>query len=664
MNKPILNIAIVAHVDAGKTTLTENLLYHVGAIRTRGSVDAGSTVTDVLDIEKQRGISVRTAATSFEFEGTIFNLIDTPGHADFSAEVERCLSILNGAILVVSAVEGVQAHTYSLWEALQSLKIPTIIVVNKIDRSGSDYLNVLEELEKELKTKIIPLNIGLSEGESNIELGELWNTNKLSNDANDIRNKALENIAELDEQILEKYFNGEEISDVEIVNKAVSLTQKSKLNPVIALVAKENIGTEFLLQTIKQFIPTEQEFELEEVSALVFKIEHDNTLGRLAYIKLFSGHIKCRDLIYNYSIGKEEKVAQIKKTYTSKMRDIPELRSGDVAIISGMQNVMAGHILGKPHRIPKNTTIQHPVLTTQIKAEKLEQYAQLAEALKVLNIEDPLLDFIWFKEEKEMHLKLMGKMQMEILKSTIDSRFGISANFENPSVIYKETPISKAEGFAKYTMPKPCWAVLTFLIEPSETGSGLSYNSKVSVDKIHRKYQNEIEETIPKVLQQGIKGWELTDVKITLIGGEDHEVHSRSGDFILATPMAILAGLEKAGTSLLEPVYEFEIKAQEELLGSITNDLTTMRAIFGNPEFSDGKFTLTGKVPVATAINYSIKLGSITSGKGKLKLSFGGYQKCTDRQGVVREYKGVSPLNQSQWILHKRGAFKAEERKF
>ena len=258
----------------------------------------------------------------------------------------------------------------------------------------------------------------------------------------------------------------------------------------------------------------------------------------------------------------------------------------------------------------------------------------------------------------------MGAIQIEIIQTIIAERFNIEAEFKEPTIIYKETPIVKAEGFVRYWMPKPCWAIFTFKIETGELNSGIVYKSKVSVDKIARKYQNEIEQTIPKALKQGIKGWEVTDLKITLISGEDHEVHSRSGDFILATPMAIMDGLQNTNTQLLEPMFNFEIKANEELLGGIASDLTTRRATFANPDFADGKFIIKGKTPVATSLDLSIKLNSLTGGKGKIKLSFGGYQKCTDKQGIIRDYKGVNPLDNSQWILHKRGAFKSDERKF
>jgi len=660
----IINIGIVAHVDAGKTSITENILYKADAIRTKGSVDSGSTVTDSLDIERKRGISVKAASTSFKWNNITINLIDTPGHADFTAEVERCLTVLDAAILVISAVEGVQSHTYALWDALQNMNIPTIIVVNKIDRQGADFINVLEELKSELKINTFAIQSPENEGQNNADIISLWKNSDLMCDASGIKNLAIENLAETNEEVLEMYLDGNLPDNNTMLKMMKDSFVNGTINPVFITVAKNDIGTTELLNGITNFINPKQYNTDNDFAAFVYKVEHSPKLGRLAHIKVFSGSVKPRETIFNSTLKTENKVAQIKKTFTQKYEDITILKAGDVGILSGLTDVVAGNILGNSNLIPKQTVIQQPVLSVQVKPLSDEHFNALADALQLLNIEDPALNFIRYNDEKELHITLMGSVQMEILESIIDERFNIKCEFSEPTVIYKETPVKQAEGFAEYTMPKPCWAVIKFKIEPGEPCSGIIYKSEVSVDKIARKYQNEIEETIPKALQQGIKGWEVTDIKITLTDGENHEIHSRPGDFILATPMAIMDGLKNSNTQLLEPVFNFEIKAPEEMLGSIASDLTNMRADFANPEFNNEKFILKGSVPVATSMDYSIKLNSATSGKGKIKLSFGGYRKCSDEQGVIRPYKGVNPLDRSQWILHNRGAFKADERKY
>lgn len=660
--RPIFNIGILAHVDAGKTTITEHLLYLGGAIRNLGSVDKGSAITDSLSIEQQRGISVRAATVSFQWKDVQINLIDTPGHADFSAEVERVLNVLDGAILVVSAVEGVQAHTFALWEALKELEIPTLVFVNKIDRAGADFETVLSDLQKELHCSPVPVILPVSEGtnEANIEVA--LESSFFSQDSS-IRTLGLENLAEFDEAIMEKYLEEQELTNDEIKGAINANTTPEKIVPVFCGIAKNGIGMEELLNGVINFLPPATVNDQAPLSALVFKIEHHKTDGRLAHIRIFEGLLNSKDSVYFPSHEKEIKIGLAQKFFTSKPEITGKIEAGDIGVISGVPDINAGDILGSGKGIKEQHSLHIPVLTTLVKPELDKDYAALAKALQIINSEDPSLDFKWYKEEKELHLKMMGPMQIEIITALLQERFGIPATFEDPTVIYKETPAKKAEGYVRYWMPKPCWAIMNFLIEPGPLGSGIIYESTVRTSDIHQKYQNEVERTIPKALEQGIQGWEVTDIKITLIEGEDHDIHSRPGDFVLATPMGIMKGLDEAGTNLLEPILNFEIKAPEESLGTITSHLTKMRATFGTPQFETGRFILKGTVPVATSMNYSIQFNSSTGGKGRLVFHFAGYAPCPEGEGRAREYKGVNPLNESQWILHRRGAFKAEERK-
>lgn len=656
----IHNIAILAHVDAGKTTITENLLFLGGVTRKIGSVDTGSAITDFLEVEKQRGISVRSACTSFMWKDTQVNLIDTPGHVDFSAEVERVLRVLDAAILVVSAVEGVQAHTHTLYEALLERGIPVLIFINKIDRAGADVLQVCKDLQKELKAPAFNLQSCIDEGSNEVTICDVWQS---ENDdlANDLKELSLENLANADEDVLEKYLEGEELEASYCIAKAQDLCKQSKINPIMLGVAKNGSGMTELLDAIVNYFPKASAESETEPSALVFKIEHDKTLGRLAHIRMFNGSIKNRDSIKNVIAQRDEKVALIRKIYTNKHIDIGTLDAGDIGIISGMPEVQVGDILGSEKGIPELTTLQIPLLTVGVKSNNEADYAKLAEALQVLSSEDPLLQFEWFKEDREMNLHIMGTIQMEILEMLLNSRFGLEVSFDEPTVVYKETAAKEIEGYIRYTMPKPCWAVLRFKIEPGERGSGITYKSTVGVNDVLQKYQNEVKRTIPKALEQGIKGWEVTDIRITLIEGEDHEMHSRPGDFMIATPMGIMNGLKESDTKLLEPILKFRISAPEEFLGKIAGELNQMRAVFANPEFDDEKFHLEGEVPVATSMDFNIRLSSLTGGKGKVKFGFAGYQDCPEGEGREREYKGVNPLDKSQWILHARGAFKTNE---
>lgn len=657
MNLSIRNIGILAHVDAGKTTITENFLYLSGQTKKLGSVDEGTAQTDFLDVERERGISVRSSNTSFEWEGVKINLIDTPGHVDFSADVERVIRVLDCAVLVVSAVEGVQAHTETLWNALQNLKIPTIIFINKIDRVGADVDLVINEIKRELTDNLVVFNEVLNEASNDANIENLWNEKNVSENI-------IEAIANTDESILEKYLDDQKLLFTELDNSLVKAVYQCNLYPVLMGSAKNSLGIKNLLNAVTHYLPEPYADETKPLSALLYKITYDKSMGQIAHVKVFNGVIKNREIIKNVSQEIEEKVTQVRKLISNKFEDIGEIKAGDIAGICGLQNAKVGDVLGEfSESLPDEISLRTPLLTVQVKpacpageVKNDKDYPALAEALQELSKEDPILDFEWLREDRELHVKIMGWIQIEVLEKILENRFGIKAKFDDPTVIYKETPTKKGEGFVRYWMPKPCWAIMKFLIEPGERGSGVIYESKISVDDIHRKYQNEVERTIPNALKQGIKGWEVTDLKITLIEGEDHQVHSNPGDFIVATPMGIMNGLVNTGTTLLEPLISFKISATEDLLGAITSDIIQMRGTFDSPEMENGKFILRGILPVATSLDFPVRLSSRSGGKAKISTKFYGYQECSDELGQTREYKGISPLDTSKWILKARKA--------
>ncbi|MCK5075926.1 MAG: TetM/TetW/TetO/TetS family tetracycline resistance ribosomal protection protein, partial [Calditrichia bacterium] len=571
MNKNIRNIGILAHVDAGKTTITENFLFAGGKTRALGSVDKGTTQTDFLQVEKERGISVRSSHTTFDWKGVKINLIDTPGHVDFSADVERSLRVMDCAILVVSAVEGVQAHTLTLWQALAKRKMPVFFFINKIDRIGADTKRVIAEIENECGASVAVLQQARDEGESQPGITSIWN--------DQVRHeKIIENLAQVDEEIFEQYVAEESIPFNKLDKHLQQAAARAEIFPVLMGSAKNSLGMQELLDAVVKYFPAPQINVDAPFSALVFGITHDPVLGKIVHTKIFSGKVKNRDLIKNHTQKLEEKVTRITRILAGSFSDTGYAEAGDIVGICGLSVARVGDILGEySMEIPENFSIHIPLLTVQVKAVEEKNYASLAAAMQILSNEDPTLSFNWLKEDKELHVKIMGWIQIEVLESILQNRFGITAKFEDPTVIYKETAAKLGTGYIRYTMPKPCWAVVKFRIEPAERGSGVEYSSKVRVGDIHRKYQNEVEKTIPLALQQGMKGWEVTDLKITLIEGEDHEIHSRPGDFIVATPMGIMAGLKETGTTLLEPMISFKISAPEELLGAVAGDITQMR---------------------------------------------------------------------------------------
>ncbi len=646
MTQTILNVGILAHVDAGKTTITEQILYHSGSLRSVGSVDKGTSSTDTLKVEQERGISVRLATATFEYNGVKVNVIDTPGHVDFCAEVEYSLRALDAVVLVVSAVEGVQGHTISLFTAIKKMYIPCFIFINKVDRVGADVDAVVQDIGKTLTKKIVELqNI------TGDTLSSRWNKLVQKDDI-------IQQLIEFDDGLMERYLDGVPIDFVTLNQLLIETTSQAQLYPVLGGAAKNGLGIGELLDALTTYFKSPVAKSNKPLSAVVFKIEHDKGLGKMCYLRIFNGSIKPREQIKNASrvLTQDQKVGQLKINYKGKYQDIDEIRAGDIGIVSGLSAAKVGDIYGEVGAIPAMLSLSTPMLTVQIKPKKDAQVMELVQAVSQLSDEDPLLAMQWLPNLRELHVKITGTIQIEIIQAHLLQRYGVETKFSEPSIIYKETPSEMSFGYECYWMPKPCWAILKFKIEPAQRGSGVEYSSEVSVNDVAAKYQNEIKQTIDKALEQGIKGWEVTDCKITLVEGEDHNVHSRSGDFIIATPMAIMNGLTESGTTLLEPILSFYISASMDLLGAITSDITKMRGTFHSPDIQGESFTLKGTIPASTSMNYPIKLASLSGGKAKYSSKLESYQPCTDEQGQIREYRGISPLDRDKWILQARKA--------
>lgn len=646
----IRNIAILAHADAGKTSITEQLLLLGGVIKKAGNVDNGSAFTDFLPVEKERGISVRSAQVTLSWKGIQINLIDTPGHVDFSADVERTLRAVDGAILVISAVEGVQAHTEALYKALEYAAIPVLLFVNKIDRVGADIERVLDEIRKELKVLPFVMQNCQDAGEAEVRISSRWSVEKTEDEL-------LERLVASREDLMNAYFEGS-LPGFEILDQHFrTLVLCRQMVPLFFGSAKYELGLETLLDAVISYLPSPKGSVSNPLSALVYGIEHDRIMGKVALVRVLEGRISTREVLKNVRSSEEAKVTQIRKVLPGKHEEMGVAEAGNIAGLCGLSNVKIGDYLGSAQSQSRPIVkIQQPLFVVQVKAVNDKDYPSLAAALQELAEEDPSLEFEWLREEAELQLKLMGWIQMEVLERILLDRFSIAAQFENPTVIYKETPSSKAEGFVRYWMPKPCWAILKFLIEPGDRGSGVQYSSTIGVNDVLQKYQNEVERTIPEALKQGIKGWEVTDIQITLIEGEDHEMHSRPGDFVIATPMGIMDGLVNSGTTLLEPMIHFRIQATEDLLGAITSDITRMRGSFESPEMDNGRFILHGLLPVSTSLDYPVKLSSRSGGKARISTHFHGYRECPDELGIIRPFRGISPLDTAKYILKARKA--------
>ncbi|ERI89487.1 putative translation elongation factor G [Clostridiales bacterium oral taxon 876 str. F0540] len=640
----VKNIGILAHVDAGKTTVTEQMLYKSGTIRSLGSVDKGTAHTDSMEIERQRGISVKSAYANLLWKNININIIDTPGHIDFSAEVERSLSVLDGAVLVISAVEGVQPQTEVYFKALQAMRVPTVIFINKIDRTGADTNRVIKDINKSLTKDTVVLENIIGEKSSSPEVEYI------------IDRSVLEQIADKDEDLLDKYINEEEVTESCLRGKLIEFIKKCRIYPVLYGSAIKAVGIEELLNTLTDLLPVPSSNEIEDLSALVFKIEHIKNLGKAAYIRLYSGEIKSRDSVYNSAKNVEEKITQIKKLKGLKEIEAGEVKAGEIALVSGLSSCSIGDILGRSDNVPKVPSIATPLLTIQVLPKIKNEYTKLLEALEELQEEDPLLYVQRIREKEELHIQIMGMVQLEILQSILKSRFNLEVSFGKPSVIYKETPSKAGYGFAAYTMPKPCWAIVRFYIEPLKPGSGIVYESQVRAEDIKLRYQNEVERQLPITLQQGLYGWNVVDLKITLIEGEDHVMHSNPGDFLIATAMGIMDGLQSIGTTLLEPILKFRITVPEEAGGKVLGDIINMRGSFDSPVITNGNFTVEGEMPAATSLDYPVRLGIISGGKGIISSKLSVYKPIALELGEVRERQGVNPLDRAKFILAMRNA--------
>ena len=634
--KAIRNIGIFAHVDAGKTTLSEQILSHAGAIRSVGSVDSGTAHTDNLPVERRRGISVKATCVSLDYKGIRINLIDTPGHADFSAEVERSMWALDGAILVVCAVEGVQPQTQVLFEAMCKQNIPVIFFINKTDRENADFQKAAEQIKKLLTPNAVIMSDAAS-------------INEIVCDSSD--------------ELLERYLSGEEFSQTFLSEKLTELIHTNHAYPILSGSALKNNGVEELLDTVITHLPSPN--QNNELCAVVFAAQHDKNMGRGVWVRLYGGTLETRESVTFIKgtdpITGEHKQTQHKITqiYDANLNPTGKISSGEIGVIYGLGNIKIGQVIGDPNFINRHIEpgkLRSPLITVQVIPSKPEQMQELRHACDILSGEDPLLQVQYIKTFNELHLRVMGTMQLEIIEELLQTRFGLDVTFGSPAIIYKETVSSRCEGFVAYTMPKPCWAVLKFEIEPAERGSGVTFTSEVQFRDIMERYQHQVEQAIPIALNQGRLGWQVTDVNIKLIGGEHHLIHTHPLDFIVATPMAIHDGLERGGSTLLEPILFAKFILPTEHVGRVMSDVIAMRGNVIDSTNDGSNAIINALIPVQTSLDYSTTLATFTSGRGTMSVQFHSYKECPLELGATAKRRNVDPLDTSKYILAARSA--------
>ena len=635
------NIGIFAHVDAGKTTLSEQLLVHSGRLRRAGSVDRGTAFTDDLPVERRRGISVRATCVAFSWRDVDVRLIDTPGHTDFSAEIERSFWALDAAVLVVDALAGVQPQTEALFAALSRQRLPLIIFINKMDRTGADREAALDSVKRRLTRDAVPL----------------WDPERMT-DA----------VCSLNDDLAERYLNGEEIKEAELTDVLRELTRACRAFPVLSGSALKDQGITELLDAVVTYLPG-PDTAREQLCGVAFAAAQDPVMGRGLYVRLFGGKLENRmpltvsvreDRLTGEPVAVEQKISQIR---SADGRDAGALFAGEIGVVYGLTGASVGHVFGDESLLPRKVrpgSFRTPLITVRAIPAEPGQMSALREAAMALSHEDPLLSARYERTTDQLQLEVMGKVQLEILTEIFSTRFGLDVTFTEPRVIYRETVRDAAVGFAAYTMPKPCWAILEFRLEPGPRGSGVTFTSVVPGRDIMPRYQHQVRQALPTALSQGRLGWQVTDIRVTLTGGSHHLIHTHPLDFIVATPMAIQDGLRRAGSVLLEPILRARFVIPAGLVGRIMSDVNQMRGEIVDTAEADGVVTLTALVPAATSLDYPTAFASATGGRGSMSAELEGYRECPAGLGATAPRRGVDPLDTAKYILATRSALEGD----
>lgn len=596
-----LAMGILAHVDAGKTTLAESILYHTGTIRKMGRVDHQDAFLDTYSLERARGITIFAKQAGFALGDKEIALLDTPGHVDFSAEMERTLQVLDYAVLVISGADGVQGHVQTLWRLLKQYDIPVFLFVNKMDQSGTDRGKLLSELQVRLDEKCL-------------DFGKERN-----------REEFLEELAVCDEQVLETYLEKGEISKENIK----SMIGERKVFPCYFGSALKSVGVEEFLEGLETYMEAPR--YQDAFSARVFKISRDDKGNRLTHMKITGGTLKVKQVISTEKW--EEKADQIRVYAGSGFQAVNEAPAGTVCAVTGLTMTYAGEGLGAE----KNSMepLLAPVLTYEIRLPKGCDVHGMLLKLRQMEEEEPQLHIVWNEQLGEIHAQVMGEVQIEILKSMIKERFDVDVEFGSGNIVYKETIEKPVEGTGHFE-PLRHYAEVHLLLEPLERGSGLKFDTMCSEDVLDRNWQRLILTHLEEKAHKGVlTGSEITDMKITLTTGRAHLKHTEGGDFRQATYRAVRQGLKKAKTILLEPVYEYRLEVPQEMVGRAMTDIQKMQGTFTGPQTEGELAILTGTAPAVNMRGYQTELISYTKGTGRLFCTLRGYEPCHNQEEIV-----------------------------
>ena len=664
------NIGIMAHIDAGKTTTTERILYYTGINYKLGEVHEGTATMDWMEQEQERGITITSAATTCFWNDFRINIIDTPGHVDFTAEVERSLRVLDGAVAVFCAVGGVEPQSETVWRQADKYRVPRIAFVNKMDRSGADFDNAVEMIRTRLRANPVVLQWPLGKEDkflgiidlirqkaivyrdetlgAEYELQEI--PDELKEEVAAHRERLVEAVSETDEALFEKFVHGEEITEDELKAAVRRATIEMKMTPVLCGSAFKNKGVQPLLGAVVDYLPspldvppiagftpdrsselTRRADDSEPFSALVFKIMHDPFVGQLAFFRVYSGHLETGSYVYNTAKERRERVGRLLKMHADKREDIKGIYTGDIAAAVGLKNVTTGDTICSDDApiLLEAMDFPEPVIFVAIEPKTKADEEKMGMALGKLAREDPTFRIHTDEDTGQTIISGMGELHLEILVDRMLREFSVGANVGKPRVAYKETIRSKADAEGRYvrqTGGRGQYGHVKLSVEPAESGAGLEFVNAIVGGAIPKEFIKPVEQGVREAMTGGIlAGYEVRDLKVTLFDGSYHDVDSSEIAFKIAGSMALKDACKKARPALLEPVMQVEVVLPEEYLGDVIGDLNARRGHIDGMETRQGTQIVRSRVPLASMFGYATDLRSMTQGRATHTMHFGQY---------------------------------------
>jgi len=673
------NIGIAAHIDAGKTTTTERILFYTGRLHRMGEVHEGNTTMDWMDQERERGITITSAATTCLWDGHRINIIDTPGHVDFTAEVERSLRVLDGAVGVFCAVGGVEPQSETVWRQADRYSVPRIAFVNKMDRNGADFYNVLDMLSDRLGSNFVPVQLPIGTGETFTGLidlidmkavtyeegshGAKFFVDEIPDDlvekAMAYREKLLAAVAEFDDGLLEKFLEGHEIGSEEIEAALRQATIALKAVPVVCGSAFRHKGVQRLLDAVVKYLPspgdvprivgtlpdseeevTRQANDQEPLAALAFKIMTDPFVGRLSFVRIYSGTLMAGSYVFNATTGRRERISRILEMHANDRTERKEVYAGDIVAVIGLKRTTTGDTLCEENApvILEKIDFADPVIHIAIEPKTRADQEHLHIALGKLSEEDPTFKVRIDDDTGQTIMSGMGELHLEILIDRMMREFDVEANVGRPQVAYKEglaKPIAATGRFVRQSGGRGQFGHVEIEMEPGEAGTGLVFESKIVGGNIPREYVSPVREGIREAMSAGpVAGFPIEDVKVTLVDGSHHEVDSSEIAFKVAGSMAFKDGARRAAPYLMEPVMELEVVVPEQYMGDVIGDINAHRGNVQEVKPRSDAQVITALVPLAETFGYATRLRSLTQGRGVFTLQFAKYlavpQQVTD----------------------------------